>query len=641
MKKKLSKGFALLLTFAMVLMLPGTVWAADSDRPTISNNIYNQNYITRPSSTVNSYLFENENGGLTRVEYIPGAYKWVYSNGKWIQEESSSAWILAENYSSNFVFQRSWSIPMELDIWGGFFAGENFNFLVFGQINSEEDDSKEVIRVVKYSKDWKRLGQASLYGANTTIPFRAGSLRMTEYGGELYIRTSHQMYKSNEGVNHQANLTLAIHESDMMVTDSADKVNNYGSNYVSHSFNQFILIDQEKRIVALDHGDAYPRSAEMTVFAAKAGTTNITKGKSKYVTIQNFPGEIGDNTTGASLGGLAETSSGYVVVYNYDGKGNTNTVANRRVYFAYVDKNSPKEGIYYVDQSSGVSGYFNGATADTKIISSPGAMTPVLAPTSLEGGYILWNSSHVFGFGDDELHFATYSDGGRVGEVKTATAPLSDCQPIYYNGKVVWYVTDNTRPIFYTLDDSGVSKFLVDARDQFTDLANDAFYLEPVAWAVNEGITSGTGDGTTFSPNDPCSRSQIVTFLWNAAGKPEPTSTTNPFIDVKSTDWFYKAVLWAVEQGVTSGTSATTFSPNKTCTRAEAVTFQWNATKRPSTSTTSSFSDVKTGAWYYDAVNWAVKNDITAGTGGNKFSPDAICTRAQIVSFLYRERAKF
>ncbi|OUQ77703.1 S-layer homology domain-containing protein [Flavonifractor sp. An100] len=168
----------------------------------------------------------------------------------------------------------------------------------------------------------------------------------------------------------------------------------------------------------------------------------------------------------------------------------------------------------------------------------------------------------------------------------------------------------------------------------FTDVPTSAYYYDAVKWAVENGITSGTS-ATTFSPDAGCTRGQVVTFLWQAFGRPQPKSTQNPFTDISSDDYYYDAVLWAYEQGITSGATATTFAPNATCTRAQIVTFLWQAEGRPSAKADSSFYDVATDAYYAQAVAWAVANDITSGTGTYTFSPDATCTRAQVVTFLY------
>ena len=169
----------------------------------------------------------------------------------------------------------------------------------------------------------------------------------------------------------------------------------------------------------------------------------------------------------------------------------------------------------------------------------------------------------------------------------------------------------------------------------FVDVATGSYYEDAVDWAVENGITQGTDD-THFSPDGICTRAQAVTFLWRAAGSPEPETRTMPFTDVPAGSYYYDAVLWAVENGITEGTSDTTFSPNSTCTRAQIVAFLWRSEKSPAAGSRNPFADVKSTAYYADAVLWAVENDITKGTTNTTFSPDADCTRAQIVTFLWR-----
>ena len=169
----------------------------------------------------------------------------------------------------------------------------------------------------------------------------------------------------------------------------------------------------------------------------------------------------------------------------------------------------------------------------------------------------------------------------------------------------------------------------------FTDVPAGAYYEEAVGWAVEKGITKGTSD-STFTPDGVCTRAQAVTFLWRAAGSPAAKAGSLPFADVKAGSYYDDAVRWAVENGVTVGTSATTFSPNATCSRAQIVTFLWRAQKSPAAGSANPFDDVAGSAYYADAVQWAVQKDITKGTGATAFSPDANCIRAQIVTFLYR-----
>lgn len=193
----------------------------------------------------------------------------------------------------------------------------------------------------------------------------------------------------------------------------------------------------------------------------------------------------------------------------------------------------------------------------------------------------------------------------------------------------------------FTMPASSVTVKAVFAEEAlaFTDVPADAYYADAVKWAVAQGITSGT-TATTFAPNSGCTRGQVVTFLWRANGEPEPASTVNPFTDVSADAYNYKAILWAYENGITGGTTATTFAPNATCTRAQIVTFLYRADGAQAVAGGNAFADVSADAYYADAVNWAVAEGITGGTTATTFEPNATCTRAQVVTFLYRHMAQ-
>ena len=189
------------------------------------------------------------------------------------------------------------------------------------------------------------------------------------------------------------------------------------------------------------------------------------------------------------------------------------------------------------------------------------------------------------------------------------------------------------------MDGVPADQLLAAAKGGFMDVPAAAYYADPVAWAVEKGVTNGTSR-LTFSPENPCTRGQVVTFLWRASGSPEPKSASNPFVDVKTDDYFYKAVLWAVEKGITNGMDPTHFGPETACTRAHVVTFLWRAHEKPAAGTENPFSDVPSGAYYTDAVLWAVAKKITNGMDAAHFGPDNTCLRGQIVTFLYRDLAK-
>lgn len=204
-------------------------------------------------------------------------------------------------------------------------------------------------------------------------------------------------------------------------------------------------------------------------------------------------------------------------------------------------------------------------------------------------------------------------------------------------------LTEKDGKYTFTMPSSNVTvktTFIMDkSKDEvpnpFADVSANSYYYDAVQWAVKNGITGGTS-ATTFSPDAPCTRAQAVTFLWRAAGSPAPSSTEMPFADVPTDAYYYNAVLWAVENGITGGTSTTTFSPDAPCSRGQIVAFLWRSKQSPMVAAENPFMDVNAADYYHNAVLWAAENSITGGTGANTFSPDAPCTRAQIVTFLYR-----
>ena len=247
------------------------------------------------------------------------------------------------------------------------------------------------------------------------------------------------------------------------------------------------------------------------------------------------------------------------------------------------------------------------------LLLTKGDTATLVAPVSPSGPAVTWKS--------DKTSVATVANG-RVTAVGAGTATITAT------------AGDKSAKCVVTVKEPA-------PKNPFVDVAGDAYYYDAVLWAVSHSpqITNGT-DATHFSPDATCTRAQVVTFLWRAKGSPEPRSSSNPFSDVKKSDYYYKAVLWAVENGVTKGTSATAFSPDQGCTRAQVVSFLWRAKGSPEPGSSSNpFSDVKKSDYYYKAVIWAVRQDITKGTDASHFSPDTACTRGQIVTFLFRSGA--
>lgn len=415
--KKLKKALSLTLALALSFTTAVPAFAAGGG-PAISHNRGDHDYRGYHARAVNSYLCENKSGGLTRVEFI-------------------DEMVVIENYDQNFRYLSGRTIAPELPKWGGFFAGENYNFLIYGQDNLGEDNGREVIRVVKYSKDWQRLGSGSMYGGECQVYeiFRGASLRCAEYGGYLYILTASTAYAGSDGLHHQGTLSVKVQQNSMAVSEG----------YIggaSHSFNQYIFINSDGNIVSSEHGDGYPRTLK---FQIRVSDANIGKydpiGSTYGRVILDIPGKIGQNFTGCQLGGVAEVSQGYVAAYNYNGMTNA---SKGQVYYYFVHNGSE--------------------LGNTISLAGPGNLSnPVLVPTGLNGGYLLWNRK-VADMPSDNLFYVRYRADGTVGPVQETTGLLSDCQPIQYNGKVVWYVTgssswesDKSAPVFYQLDATGLT----------------------------------------------------------------------------------------------------------------------------------------------------------------------------------------
>ncbi|MBQ7230414.1 MAG: alpha-N-acetylglucosaminidase C-terminal domain-containing protein [Oscillospiraceae bacterium] len=197
------------------------------------------------------------------------------------------------------------------------------------------------------------------------------------------------------------------------------------------------------------------------------------------------------------------------------------------------------------------------------------------------------------------------------------------------------YIADETEALGHEWKGTGCTRCDEKRENPFTDVPEDSFYIDPVLWAVEKGVTTGATP-TTFNPGGVCMRGHVVTFLWRAMGSPEPETDVNPFADVKEADYFYKDVLWAYEKGITTGTDAAHFAPTGQCNRAQVVTFLWRAMNQPESSAEVTFTDVQPGQFYSDAVAWAVEKGITNGMGDGTFGVNTTCNRAQVVTFLYR-----
>ena len=259
----------------------------------------------------------------------------------------------------------------------------------------------------------------------------------------------------------------------------------------------------------------------------------------------------------------------------------------------------------------------------------------VTAPTCTEGGYTTYTCECGDSYIADETAPLGHTEQILPGKEATCTETgLTEGRKCAVCGETL-VAQEEIPALGHDYSNGKCTRCDAVKTSSFVDVKAGDFFFDPVEWAVEKGITTGT-DATHFSPNGNCMRGHVVTFLWRAMGSPEPETSVNPFVDVKESDYFYKAVLWAYEKGITTGIDAIHFAPTGNCNRAQVVTFLWRAMGKPDSNAEVTFTDVKTGEFYTTAVAWAVENSITNGMGDGTFGVNGTCNRAQVVTFLYR-----
>ena len=390
-----------------------------------SNNISANDYYTW-SSVVKSNLTENSDKTLTRVE-------------------STSKGVLVEKYSANgkTLISKS-TIKNELPIYGGYFSGKNNNYIVFGQNNKGEKDSAEIVRIVKYSKSWSRISDCKIYGSNTFEPFEAGSLRMIELDGKLYVYTCHTMYADSNKLNHQANMLFTVDESTMKTTDSMYEVSNLQDGYVSHSFNQFIKTDGTY-IYRVDHSE----SNNMIMSGQYLSVNGITlsrynKNSSSTNVAVTIPLKFdihSGNYTGASVGGFEVGSGNCLIAYTKD---ISSSCKSRNAYISVTDK--------YFNKTNNIA--LTSYKSGTKV----SCRTPQLVKINENLFLVMWEE---YNSSTNKVTTKAKTIDSSANTVASATLSvrLSDCQPVMCSdGTVKWYVSDNSAPKLYSINPYDLTK---------------------------------------------------------------------------------------------------------------------------------------------------------------------------------------
>ena len=643
-KRNLRCGIGILaaLCFVASLFVPANAMAATQQNQVLSTNKWANEYSWNWASTVKSDLTELSDGRYERVEWVSDAlYVEHYSDSYRFLD---AAKITASTYTPTGATQV---------IWGGYFAGSQFNFVVTGQSNDNDSDSIVVMRVTKYSKNWNYLGNVEYSGINTYDPFSGGSLRMTEMNGELWIRTCHEMYKTSDGYHHQANMTFRIRESDLSKIDSETNVWNFDSSpmgYVSHSFNQFIVSTGSK-IYSADHGDAYPRA-----IVAK----DITPGGSKqaYYFI-NFKGQTGNNYTGSTLNGFETANNGASLIaagtitdQNKAYSGGSSGAKN--IWIGVAPTDGSQASIKYLTNYE-----FDGNTTATD---------PALVKINENRFLALWSTTAT----NDSTHGPVQyvfidGQGNTVSPVYNMNGALSDCQPIVAGDNVVWYTTggsDNWRssseeaPTFYTINTSNGQSAAHDATQShvvtFDSNGGSSVQSQNVrvgATATQPATPTRTGytfqgwytaknGGTRYDFDKAVTGDVTLYARWAVITFRDVTSSTPHSADI----------AWIAEAGISTGwkeqDGSYTFRGMDTVKRQDMAAFLRRlaardnitdaATWKPTEKDWNRFSDVNRNTPHAEDILWLAHAGISTGYPDGTFRGMVSVYRQDMAAFLHR-----
>lgn len=392
-------------------------------------------YFPRWKSQLSSYIIDNKDGTISIIE--PNMMK---------EGEESKNIITIDTYDKEYNLVDSKEIEFELPLFGGFFSEKNYNYIAFGQTNKEENDNKEVIRIVKYDKDFNPIDKASIKGGEsyTVVPFDAGSGKMDKYGNMLVFHTSRERYTTEDGLNHQSQLTIFVNTSTMTAINYMGR---FQSNHVSHSFDQYVLFDGSTPIY-LDHGDAYPRSVVLT--KGDLGETSGTYRRDPRIDLFKIPGRTGANATGVLIGGFEISSKNYIVAMNtVDHSLVEDYTSFQMVGLDYDQRDvlvavTPRAGF----GSGGVKHITHGKYVGTDKNSS----VPQLVKITDDKLVLMWQEHDREGQPLSVKYVLIDENGEALGQVKEVKDfLLSECKPIVVDNKLVWYTNDAGERIIYTI----------------------------------------------------------------------------------------------------------------------------------------------------------------------------------------------
>lgn len=569
---------------------------------------------TLPSSdamwaeVITSYLYESEEG-LVRVQY-------------------TGSDVLTETFSPEGQLLSTKHIDMALPLFGGFFHGQDKNYLLFGQRNPDDSDDCVVLTLQEYSHDWTLQKSLDIKGENTWYPFHGGSCRFTETDTHLYIYSCHEMYAIDD-LHHQANMIFEIDKSSLQITQKyTDIMNIAQAGYVSHSFNQFIRHDGTN-LYRVDHGDASPRGIALIKSVLGGDITSVS-----YTIPYEISGDY-SNYTGVSLGGFELSGTSCLIAGNSINQDDYDNSEQRNIFVTITSK----------DLASTETIWLTNHAENSDIYVSP----PYLTKLNESAYLVTWMEDN----GSTKKTCAvTMDDQGHITDRYTYSNLLSECEPILLeNGLVAWYTSQSDGTYLYCIQpfqlDWEVSAHTHKPLDNVTFTWSDDYASCTASYTC-------AGCGETVS--EPCSITRtddedgyatLTATLQTTKGTWSDTVQVHTelldygfyFEDVPAVMWYHDVVYEAAVASLMTGYDSSHFAPNDSMTRGMVATVLYRMAGSPEVEGSSGFEDVPDGYFYSDPITWAVQKGIVTGYKGDKegtFGPNDNITREQMCTMVFR-----
>ncbi len=635
MKKKISFILSMALAFTMSV---SNVYAFDYQFTDSTSGIQvssNQGNVVESSAKyaqiAKSFIDKSSDGTITRVEVVNGN-------------------VFVEEYSSDYTYLSTKQLPLELPRFGGAYFGSGYNFLVFLQDNNNEHDDREVMRIVKYDKDWNPIKSASVYGANTVKPASSANLSIVEKGGVLYIKTSHRMYKDDDGANHQASFAVGVNIDTMDIAGTMHKMDYKTKGYISHSFAEFLTTDGNE-IYEVALGDAFPRS-----IVAFRGT-NPAGGTLYNADLYNIPGPTGQNSTGFNLGGIEYATGTSTSAITLETTTQNNIIVAGRMEAEYNDNswslNSHIRNVFItVGNLVGTNEIkANDIIPITNYTRAEGikTTTPKLVKVSDDKIYVMWQEYKGSVSEANTVKYVVVDHNGqKLTQTMEATGKLSDVEPIVSGNEILWYATTGGVPTFYTLnaDTNEVTSHMASGNTfAYTPIVVEYEPEKPADPTPDTGNNGGTDTGSTDNDSDDSSNDDSSSDNSSSGGSGTGGSKVTTDKD-KTKDTIKTEIKEKIAELKENSKEIKYFEiskdqknfyPDKAVNRFDVIKYLSKVFNIEIPSSTTNYTDL-TGLSKeeQDIVNLFSSANIVNGYEDGTFKPEAEITRAEFVTILAR-----